>query len=96
MYMTTLSVADARADFSKIVESAASTHERFEVTRNGKRVAVLLSADEYDALVETVEILSDPKAMQEIRGAESEAQDDQRRYSVDEVKEEVRRIGRAE
>lgn len=58
--MTTLSLADARANLSRIVESAATTHERFEVTRNGKRVAVLLGADDYDALLETVDILSNP------------------------------------
>lgn len=58
--MTTLSLADARAQFSRLVDSAVSTHERFEVTRNGDRAAVLLSADDYDALIETVDILSRP------------------------------------
>lgn len=56
--MTTLSLAHARANLSRIIESAVTTHERFEVTRNGDRVAVLLSADDYDALLETVDILS--------------------------------------
>lgn len=59
-YMTTLSLAEARANLSRIVESATTTHERFEVTRNGNRVAVLLGADDYDALLETVDILSNP------------------------------------
>lgn len=57
--MMTLSVAEARATFSKIVESASVTHERFEVTRNGRRAAVLLGADDFDALLETVAILGD-------------------------------------
>lgn len=65
--MTTLSLADARANLSRIVESAVTTHERFEVTRNGDRVAVLLSADDYDALVETVDILSRPDEVEAIR-----------------------------
>ncbi|MFT4030046.1 MAG: type II toxin-antitoxin system Phd/YefM family antitoxin [Protaetiibacter sp.] len=65
--MTTLSVADARANFSKLVESAALTHERFEVTKNGARVAVLLGADDYDSLIETLEILGDAEAMTDIR-----------------------------
>lgn len=58
MYMTTLSLADTRANLSRIIESAVITHERFDITRNGDRVAVLLSADDYDALLETVDILS--------------------------------------
>lgn len=60
LYMTTLPLADARARLSKLIESAVTTHERFEVTRNGQRAAVILSADDYDSLIETVEILSDP------------------------------------
>jgi prevent-host-death family protein len=59
MYMITLSIAEARATFSKIVDAAATTHERFDVTRNGRRAAVLLGADDYDAMVETLAILGD-------------------------------------
>jgi len=53
--MTALSVAEAQANFSRLVESAMTTHERFEVTRNGSRAAVLLGADDYDALVGMVD-----------------------------------------
>ena len=65
--MSTLSLAEARANLSKIVESAVTTHERFEVTRNGDRVAVLLGADDYDALLETLDILSNPDEVEAIR-----------------------------
>lgn len=65
--MTTLSIADARANLSRIVDSAVTTHERFDVTRNGDRVAVLLSADDYDALLETVDILSRPDEVEAVR-----------------------------
>jgi prevent-host-death family protein len=66
MYMMTLSVAEARAQFSKIIESASSTHERFEVTRNGSRAAVLLGVDDFDALMETVAILGDAELVAQI------------------------------
>ena len=65
--MTTLSLADARANLSRLVESAVTTHERFDVTRNGDRVAVLMSADDYDALLETVDILSRPDEIDALR-----------------------------
>jgi prevent-host-death family protein len=65
--MTTLSVADARANLSKLIESAVTTHERFEITRNGDRAAVLLSADDYDELLETVDVLSRPDEVDPIR-----------------------------
>lgn len=57
--MPTLPVADARAQLSKLIEEAASTHERYEITRNGHRAAVLLSAEDYDTLQETLTVLSD-------------------------------------
>ncbi len=59
MYMTTLPVADARAQLSRLVDQAERTHERFEITRNGHRAAVLLGADDYDALRETIAVLAD-------------------------------------
>lgn len=58
--MSTLPVADARAQLSKLIDEAMTTHERFEITRNGHRAAVLLSADDYDTLQETITVLSDP------------------------------------
>lgn len=69
MYMTVLSLADARASLSKHIESAVNTHERFEITRNGARVAVLLSAADYDSLLETVDILSNPEEVAALRSA---------------------------
>jgi antitoxin YefM len=35
--------------------------ERIEITRNGRRAAVLLGADDDDALGETIAVLSDPE-----------------------------------
>lgn len=63
MYMPTLPVAEARAQLSRLVEEATSTHERFEITRSGQRVAVLLGADDYDALRETIAVLADDELL---------------------------------
>lgn len=63
--MTTLPVAEARAQLSKLIEEAASTHERFDITRNGQRIAVLLGADDYDALQETIAVLADSELLRD-------------------------------
>jgi prevent-host-death family protein len=57
--MTTLPLADARAHLSKLIDEAATTHARFEITRNGHRTAVLLSADDFDIMQDTIDVLSD-------------------------------------
>lgn len=91
--MTTLPLAEARANLSRLVESAVTTHERFEVTRNGDRVAVLLSADDYDALLETVEILSRPDEVAAIGAGLADLESGQV-SSADEVRAEMIRRGR--
>lgn len=57
--MTTLPIADVPAQLSKLVEEASTTHERIEITKNGHRAAILLGVDDYDAMVDTIAVLSD-------------------------------------
>ncbi|WP_207770757.1 type II toxin-antitoxin system Phd/YefM family antitoxin [Microbacterium testaceum] len=83
--MTTLSLADARANLSKLIDSAVTTHERFDVTRNGDRVAVLLSADDYDSLLETVDVLSRPDEVEALREGLADLESSQV-SSVDDVR----------
>lgn len=52
--MKTTSLADARTQFSKYVDDVATTHERVTITRNGKPAAVLISAEDLEALEETL------------------------------------------
>lgn len=91
--MTTLPIAEVRANLSKLVDEAVRTHERVEVTRQGRRAAVLLSADDYDSMVETLEILGDPQLVREIAEAEAEM-DRGEVYTLDEVVEAMRAAGR--
>lgn len=91
--MTTISIADARASFSQLVESASTTHERFEVTRNGSRVAVLVGADDYDGLVETVAILGDSDAVAAISSGVADLGAG-RIETVDEVRAAMVKAGR--
>ena len=65
-------MAEVRAQLSRLVEEAVRTHERIEVTRNGRRAAVILSAEDYDAIIETLEVLGDASLMASIREAEAE------------------------
>ncbi|MFZ0170578.1 MAG: type II toxin-antitoxin system Phd/YefM family antitoxin [Acidimicrobiales bacterium] len=91
--MTTLPVAEARAQLSRLVEEASSTHERFEITRNGQRVAVLLGADDYDALRETIAVLADADLLRDhLVGVESLNQSDS--LDRDELTSVMRAAGR--
>lgn len=91
--MTTLPLAEVRAHLSKLVDEAVRTHERIEVTRQGRRAAVLLSAEDYDSIMETLAILSDQELMCKVRDAEAQA-DGGEVFTLDEVTEEMRAAGR--
>lgn len=70
MSEVTLPLAEIKKRLSEIVDGVELRHDRVLLTRNGRPAAVIISPDELEALEETLEILSDPKAMREIRQAE--------------------------
>jgi antitoxin YefM len=72
MVMTTLPLAEIKARLSEIVDQIETEHERVVLTRNGRPAAVLLSPEDLEALEETLELLSDPDALREIRQAQAE------------------------
>lgn len=91
--MTTMPLAEVRAHLSQLVDSAVSTHERIEITRNGRRSAVLLSSDDFDSLIETLDILSDADLVREITIALAEATEGHVE-TLDEVRDEMAARGR--
>ncbi|MPV50774.1 MULTISPECIES: type II toxin-antitoxin system Phd/YefM family antitoxin [unclassified Pseudactinotalea] len=56
--METMSISAAKARLNDLVEQAVTTHERVMITRNGSPAAVMVSADEWDAIQETLFWLS--------------------------------------
>ena len=67
-----LSITKAREDFPKIVDRANRLLEKFVITVNGAPKAIVMSHDEYESLQETLDILSEPGALEEIKQAEKE------------------------
>ena len=62
-----LSIRELRPRLPSVVRDAAATSARYVVTRRGKPEAVILSLDDYESLMETLDILADPRAMAAIR-----------------------------
>jgi antitoxin YefM len=60
----------ARDHLSELVERVQREHERVTITRNGRDAAVLISPQDLAALEETLSVLSDDKALADIREAD--------------------------
>jgi prevent-host-death family protein len=54
-----------------VVDRVAREHERVVITRNGLDVAVIISPEDLAQLEETLSVLSDPRALQDIREADA-------------------------
>lgn len=68
--MDTESLRSVRDRLSEFVERVQREHDRVTITRNGTPAAVLISPEDLDALEETVEVLADGEAIQDLREAE--------------------------
>jgi len=68
----TLPLAEIKKRLSEVVDGVEERHDRVVLTRNGRPAAVILSPDDLESLEESLEILSNPKAMREIRKAEAD------------------------
>lgn len=70
--MITLSASEAKKHLLEMIRSGDENFDRYLITRNGEPKAVLMSVDDYEGWLETLEILSSQKAMAEIRKARQE------------------------
>jgi antitoxin YefM len=68
----TLTVTDAKARLSELVAMVERTQEHVDITRNGEPAAVLVSHAELTALRETIAILSDARAVEDIGQAQAD------------------------
>lgn len=59
----TVPVRELRANLSSLLDDVSDRRDHVLVTRNGTPAAALVPIDEYEALEETAEILSDPDAL---------------------------------
>ena len=70
-----LNMVDARRGLTKLPERLEARPATVAVTRRGKPVLAIMAWDDYEAILETLEVLSDDEATEQLR------------HSIQEVKE---------
>ena len=63
----TLPVSEVKTHLPALLSEVAEREEEVVVTRNGKPAAVLVNYEEYARLKATLDVLSDPVLMEQIR-----------------------------
>ena len=60
-------ISKMKSDLSRIIRRLENVEDAVAVTKNGVPAAVILSMEKYQRLLETLDILSDEKAMKSLR-----------------------------
>ena len=70
--MSTLPLSQVKARLSEIAEEVATTHQRVNITKNGRDYVVLLAAADLESIEATLELLADPDAQERVQVAEAD------------------------
>ncbi len=82
----TLPLSSVKARFSELVGQVEREHDRIVITRNGVPAAVLVSADDLESLEETLEVMSDPELMAQMRESQEELERGEEGVTLEELR----------
>ncbi len=81
--MKTFTATEARRELFNLLKRSTRRHEQFRITHKGGE-AVLLSQEDFESLLETLELLSTPGLVRSVRRARREIARGET-YSLEEV-----------
>jgi prevent-host-death family protein len=70
--MQTLPISKVKDRLNELVDAASITHEQITITKNGSPAAVLIGADEWESIQETLYWLSQPGIHESLAEAEAD------------------------
>lgn len=72
--MTSVTISEAKTHLPELIRKADKSYEAFLITKNGSPKAVLMSYDELEGLLETIDISRDKKLTKSLRKSLKEAE----------------------
>lgn len=70
-FMTTLSATRARSDFFELIKNVIKKHQLYQINHREGNV-VMISEEDYEGLIETLELLSAPNFKKKYKKAKKE------------------------
>ncbi|WP_106850562.1 type II toxin-antitoxin system Phd/YefM family antitoxin [Blastococcus sp. Marseille-P5729] len=68
-----MSITAAKAKLNELIDEAARTHEHVTITKNGAPAVVMISADQWESVQETLFWLSQTDVATDIAAADAES-----------------------
>lgn len=72
MSKKTITITEGREKLFKIAQEVQKPDTYYELTIDGKPLVVLLSREEFDSILETIEILQNPEILNDLKRAEDD------------------------
>ena len=70
--VNTVSLKALRPGLPEVISRIDGRLDRYVVTKRGRPVVVMMSVEDYESLMETLDILADPKALADLRRGEED------------------------
>ncbi len=70
--VNTITLKKLRPELPEVIKNIDAKLSRYIVTKRGNPIAVMMSPDDYEGLLETIEILSDKETARRIKKAKRE------------------------
>jgi prevent-host-death family protein len=70
--VNTITLKELRPKLPEVIKHIDTRLDRYIVTKRGKPIAIMMSPDDYEGLLETIEILSDKEVAKRIKKAKRE------------------------
>jgi len=70
--VNTITLKELRPKLPDVINSIDGRLDRYIVTKRGRPVAAMMSIDDYEGLLETIEILSDKQTVKRIKQSKKE------------------------
>ncbi len=70
--VNTITLKELRPQLPAVMRDIDTRLDRYIITKRGKPVAVMMSVDDYEGFLETMEILTDKEAVKRIRRSQEE------------------------
>jgi len=67
-----ISLSEAKENFFEIIDEVQKPDVYYVLTEDGRSKAVVMSAEKFDSWQETLEIMSDPELVKELKESEKE------------------------
>ncbi len=89
--VNTITLKELRPKLPEVIKDIDTKLDRYIITKRGRPIAVMMSPDDYEGLLETIEILSDKETARRIKKAKREIKEG-KTVSLEDLRRKIEKL----